>query len=314
MKLYIGVTDHNWFQFLSQLQPDEINFWQPGGKQAFAALSPGEPFLFKLHSPLHFIVGGGFFVRHSFLPLSLAWEAFEKKNGSAEFDTFNNHVRKYRASKGQVEIDPVIGCIILANPFFFEEADWIPIPANWSPNIVQGKTYNTEDQIGLNLWRQVQERIEKESRSQTAAQYALPLEAAMSDRYGNEYLTKPRLGQGAFRVLVTEAYQRRCAITGERTLPVLNASHIKPYAKAGPHDVSNGLLLREDLHTIFDRGYLTITKDFVIEVSHRLKEDYGNGKDYYAMHGRKLLILPENPAEQPSPEYIRWHNENVYAS
>ena len=40
------------------------------------------------------------------------------------------------------------------------------------------------------------------------------------------------------------------AITGEKTLPVLNAAHIKPYAEEGPHEVRNGLLLREDLHTL----------------------------------------------------------------
>jgi putative restriction endonuclease len=44
-------------------------------------LQPGEPFLFKLHSPDNFIVGGGFFVRYSPLPIWLAWDAFQQKNG-----------------------------------------------------------------------------------------------------------------------------------------------------------------------------------------------------------------------------------------
>jgi hypothetical protein len=102
MKLYIGVTDNHWFQFLSQLQPDEINFWQPGGKQTFAALSPGEPFLFKLHSPLNFIVGGGFFVRHSFLPVSLAWDAFGDKNGMADYYSFTQDI-KWKGNHGRCE-------------------------------------------------------------------------------------------------------------------------------------------------------------------------------------------------------------------
>jgi putative restriction endonuclease len=75
--------------------------------------------------------------------------------------------------------------------------------------------------------------------------------------YGAAYLAKARIGQGAFRVLVTEAYNRRCALTGERSLPVLQASHIKPFAKQEPHRVSNGLLLRSDLHLLFDTGLLT---------------------------------------------------------
>ena len=49
IKLYIGVTDNNWFDYLAQIQPppDEINFWQPGGRTRFRVLDPAEPFLFK---------------------------------------------------------------------------------------------------------------------------------------------------------------------------------------------------------------------------------------------------------------------------
>lgn len=125
-------------------------------------------------------------------------------------------------------------------------------------------------------------------------------------------MTKHRLGQGAFRVVVTDAYQRRCAITGEKTLPVLEAAHIKPYAEEGPHAVNNGLLLKSDFHTLFDGGYITIDKDYRIDVSKRLHEDYGNGKDYYKYHGEKLLILPEKQIELPSKEYLEWHNEHVF--
>jgi putative restriction endonuclease len=60
---------------------DEVNFWQPGGGTPFRALESGEPFLFKLHSPHDYIVGGGFFAHSTSLPVSLAWEVFGEKNG-----------------------------------------------------------------------------------------------------------------------------------------------------------------------------------------------------------------------------------------
>jgi hypothetical protein len=64
VSLYVGITDYDWFQFLSgQPSLDEVNFWQPGGRTNFRALQPGELFLFKLHSPRNFIVGGGVFAR-----------------------------------------------------------------------------------------------------------------------------------------------------------------------------------------------------------------------------------------------------------
>jgi putative restriction endonuclease len=137
----------------------------------------------------------------------------------------------------------------------------------------------------------------------------------MQDRepiYGKSILTRVRLGQGAFRVLVTDAYTRRCSISGERTLPVLEAAHIKPYALSGPHAISNGLLLRSDVHKLFDSGYLTVTSEHKIEVSKRIKEEFENGKEYYQFHGKELLYLPTEIKERPRIEFVQWHNENIY--
>lgn len=305
MKLYIGITDRVWFNYLSTLKPDEVNFWQPGGKSSFQAIQPGEPFLFKLHSPENYIVGGGFFVRHSILPLSLAWDAFSEKNGTDDFESFRSRIINYRRKSGRLEIDPMIGCIILSQPFFFDRSDWIRAPENWSPNIVQGKTYNTDDSIGAELWKKVLNRIAKIADVENVSEEK-PL-------YGAEYLAHARLGQGGFRVLITDTYNRRCAITRERTLPVLEAAHIKPYAKFGPHKINNGLLLRSDLHKLFDLGYITITKDYNVDVSKRIREEFANGRDYYALHGRELN-LPSNSLYIPSREYIDWHNEEIYKS
>jgi putative restriction endonuclease len=71
-----------------------------------------------------------------------------------------------------------------------------------------------------------------------------------AERFGEPRLVKPRLGQGAFRILVTDIYDRKCAITQERTLPALEAAHIRPYIDGGAHEARNGLLLRRD-STVF---------------------------------------------------------------
>ena len=129
--------------------------------------------------------------------------------------------------------------------------------------------------------------------------------------YGSPVMVMPRLGQGSFRVLVTDIYQRRCSVTQERTLPALDAVHIKPFGKSGPHKINNGILLRSDIHKIFDSGYVTISQDYHFEVSKRIKEEFENGRDYYAMHGRSLY-LPKEKKFQPTSDYISWHNENVF--
>ncbi len=309
MKLYVGVTDSTWYNYLAHIKPDEVNFWQPGGKQTFKALGSNDMFLFKLHSPLNYIAGGGFFVRHSFLPVSLAWEAFGDKNGRADYQSFYSAIHKYRKSDRKTEPDPVIGCIILTSPFFFAQSDWIPIPEDWQPNIVQGKSYDTDTIVGQRLYQKVTERIGQLVPFRAGATYQW---AENQCRYGVAQTVYPRIGQGAFKVLVTEAYHRRCAVSGEKTLPVLEAAHIRPYSLDGPHATNNGLLLRKDLHTLFDRGYITVDKDLHVLVSKRIKEDYGNGREYYAFHGKELVGVPDKLVERPSPDFLQWHNESVY--
>jgi putative restriction endonuclease len=309
MNFWVGVTDNNWYNFLRQRQPDEVNFWRPSGRSQFSAVQPGDLFLFKLKSPYNHIAGGGYFVRHSILPLSLAWEAFKEKNGAPNPESL---LRMISALRNDSNPNPFIGCSILTEPFFFSEQDWIPAPANWGRSIVQGKTYSTEDFHGMSLWRSVMERLQqKPLLDDTEASTGL-IVVEDQPQYGSEYLTKARLGQGAFRVLVTESYQRRCAVTGERTLPVLEAAHIKPFAQSGPNRVNNGLLLRSDLHILFDRGYMTITDSMNVEVSRRIKEEFENGRDYYAMHGKPLIVIPSAAIERPAGDYIAWHNENIF--
>ncbi len=305
MKAFIGITDFDWFTHLSGLPDlDEVNFWQPSGEVVFRALQPGELFLFKLHSPRDFIVGGGFYAHYSRLPLSLAWDAFQEKNGANSLAEMRRRIEKYRRSTLAVE-DYQIGCIILAQPFFFKKEQWIPAPGDWSRNIVRGKGYDLTNAMGTRLWDQIQIRLQEEKFSQ------LPEIREDRERYGAPVLMIPRLGQGSFRIIVTDNYQRRCAVTQERTLPALDAIHIKPYKKSGPHDVRNGLLLRSDIHRLFDSGYVTLNPDYRFEVSRRIREEYENGRDYYAMKGRPLH-LPHNKALWPDNTYITWHNENIY--
>lgn len=301
MKFWVGVTDKSWFEFLRERAPDEVNFWQPSGKPVASFLAPGTPFLFKLHSPHNFIVGGGFFVRFSSLPSRLAWDAFGEKNGVESYASLRHRVEQYR---GPTTNDPDIGCNILNSPFLWPEEEWIPIPSSWKPNIVRGKTFGTESEEGRRLWDAVLERLQTRYESNFAVNEG--------NRYGAEYLTHARLGQGAFRVLVTDAYSRKCAISGEKTLPVLEAAHIQPYAEDGPHRISNGLLLRSDLHTLFDRGYLTVADDMKVAVSSRIREEFENGREYYRYQGVPLAFMPTNGDERPARRHLQWHAENKY--
>lgn len=92
----------------------------------------------------------------------------------------------------------------------------------------------------------------------------------------------------------------------------LEAAHIRPFGEQGPHLVSNGLLLRSDLHHLFDQGYLTVSLDHRVEVSQRIREEFQNGRHYYALHGEKLAVLPDHEANRPRAEFLERHHNNCY--
>jgi putative restriction endonuclease len=300
-RFVVAVTDGDWFEHLRHRAGlEEVNFWAPSAAN-FRALAPGELFLFKLHAPRNFIVGGGSFVHANTLPCSLAWEAFGEANGARSLVEMRARIAGYRRARPDDRSDFVIGCRILSQPFFLPEALWIPVPESWAPNIVSFKGYSTDEPDGMALWNAVQSAFDS---------LAVPL-LGVGDRYGEPVAVRPRLGQGGFRVLVTDSYRRRCAVSGERTLPALDAAHIRPYGEGGEHRLPNGILLRRDVHSLFDAGYVTITPELKFEVSRRIREEFENGRDYYALHGRDVAA-PDDPTKRPESPALIWHNENRF--
>ena len=201
--------------------------------------------------------------------------------------------------------DPIIGAILLTQPFFFADDEFIPAPSDWHPNIVVGKGYDLTTGVGARVWSAVLERLR--------LRHATELPPVDADRATRRAWVEQRLGQGTFRTRVTDAYERRCAVTGERTLPVLEAGHIKPHAQQGPYRVDNGLLLRSDLHRLFDCGLVTIEPErLTFQVSQRIRDEYHNGRVYYEPAGRPLLVLPDRPTERPDRAFLEHHQRAIY--
>lgn len=189
---------------------------------------------------------------------------------------------------------------------FFPPNQWIPQPTDWAARNLRYKRYDLTVGEGARIWRECQER----AAGLTSPQPAFVVRE-QRERYGEPVLVRPRLGQGAFRVAVTDAYRRACAVTQEHSLPVLEAAHIKPYAQGGEHEVSTGLLLRSDLHRLFDLGYVTVTPDLRLEVSERLRGDFENGRTYYPLHGSQVAVPPATSL-RPEANLLKWHNEALF--
>lgn len=309
MKVYVGITDMDWYRTLAT-QPEirEVNFWKPGSESGFRALSPGEPFLFKTHWPHNRIVGGGYFEGFARLPLSSAWDFFGSGNGVADLDQMRIRVGQYRREDIRRGDDPIIGCVLLNDVSFFPEEETEPAPADFAKSIVQGKTYLARESGALPLIDLLVNKL-----AIRVTRPSSDSEVPVIDRpvFGELREVRPRLGQGGFKALVHGAYRDQCSITGHKIRPTLQAAHILPVGKGGEHRLDNGLLLRSDVHTMFDRGYLGVDPKFKLRVSRRVRDEFGNGDEFYEREG-SMIALPEKFNERPNSEFLTWHMDTVF--
>lgn len=303
MRAFVGVTDGDWYAFLRD-RPDlsEVNFWRPG-RTPFKAIGVGEPFLFKTHHPHDRLVGGGFFSGFQHLRLSEAWRFFGPANGCESLAQMHARIGFYR--RGRVaEDDPTIGCILLRDVTFVAETRGLPAPADFARNIVSGKGYPIRLGEGSAVERALVELL------------ALPeagVSAVPGAVFGDSRLAPYRLGQRAFRAMVFGAYGRRCAVTGAKITPALQAAHIRPVRHQGENRLDNGLLLRSDVHTMYDQGYLGVDAQHRLHVSPRIMAEFHNGEEFYALHGRSIAV-PERAVERPAADFLTWHMDTIFSS
>lgn len=306
MRGYILNTDFDWFQSLSlRADLDEVNFWRPG-RQGLNA-ERGTPIVFKLKMPQNAICGFGFFSRYQRVPVWQAWDLFGQANGVATQAELAQRLSRI-AGRNSIDmgVDPHVGCVVVVQPSFFPADEWIEIPNDWKSNIVTGRTEDLSAGEGKRIWAACLDAysrlINLDERITAELEHA---------RRGTPGLVQPRLGQASFRLDVQSAYGNRCAVTGEHSLPVLEAAHVTPWGSGGPHIVSNGVFLRSDLHKLFDRGYVSIDDDASLIVGNALRDEWNNGRAYYELQGRRLFE-PVDEDERLDRERLEWHRENVF--
>jgi putative restriction endonuclease len=308
VRAYVGVTDGEWYRFLAARPAlDEVNFWRPSGEREFRALTPGEPFFFKTHYPHNRVVGGGFYSGFARLPISDAWRLFGERNGAGGLAEMRRQVGQYRRRPIGLGEDPVVGCIFVRDTTFFPPDEPGDPPPDFAPNVVQGKGYDLAVAASAGYFRGLIARL-----------LGAPIEIDLGEPwhrpgpvYGDPRLAPRRLGQRSFQAVVLGAYGRRCAITGSRIRPVLQAAHVVPLPAGGEHRLDNGLLLRSDVHTLYDGGYLGVDPSYRLLVSPRLREEFQNGEQFYAMAGQPIAV-PDRRADRPGREFLEWHLDEVF--
>lgn len=324
---YIALTDKQWFDFLSSRATpagdvrlvDEANFWFPNAQRPPVKLQPGQPVFLRLKSPFYAIAGVGFHSAFHRLHMQDAWQVFDWRNGDATYHAFHHRIRAYRMkaereagsdASDESFMEKPLGCLVLRAVELWPQERWV----RWGEEmgfhkaIQQGATERDPQRAALLM------SLIGPSATVWDSEFGERFQLVTADgRAWRERLSQvAREGQGSFRLRLLQAYGSQCAITGEHTEPVLDAAHIQPYLGPASNHVQNGLLLAKEFHTLFDRGYVTVTPDHLIKVSSRLKRDFANGRRYYPYDGQPLAKLPDAVSARPSADALEWHGRHVF--
>lgn len=113
---------------------------------------------------------------------------------------------------------------------------------------------------------------------------------------------RARIGQPAFRTELIRRFGPVCAFSGAAPLDALEAAHLYRFADSGEHDAEGGLLVRRDLHRLFDLGHLTVDTDDRIHLSAMLRES----PQYVWLDGRPLQV----PTTARHRDWLKRHRAN----
>ena len=289
----VGLTDQDWFEYLRDLSSSTtINFWTPTPWNV-RRLSSGDKWFFLLKAPIRKLGGYGHFLDYRNMTISQAWDEFGIDNGVVSISELLERCDKYSALHSTYPVkgpNSIIGCIVLKDPVFFDD-DALVDPASEGfsiPNeVVKFKYFSDISPVSA------------------VSPNPFSLVASTPTDYSRQR-RKDRKGQSEFRRLLLQAYNHRCAITGEPQEKVLEATHIEPYVNKDSNHVQNGILMRVDMHRLFDAGLLAIDSSFRLLVSSRLR-----GSKYVGLGGQKLLI-PKRVSDRPSTLAITWHRDKRF--
>ncbi|KQO38892.1 hypothetical protein ASF05_03155 [Aeromicrobium sp. Leaf245] len=174
----------------------------------------------------------------------------------------------------------------------------------WEP--ARHSSEHTASKGGANVRKEAYEDLLAALRASPHAKLAASIateDSLYDDDHGNWVTRSIRLrrGQPKFRAALLEAYAGRCAVTGSETVSVLEAAHIRPFADGGAAVVQNGLLLRADVHTLFDLGRIGITEDYFVVMHPSLSSSE------YSRFAGQLAHVPASRPQRPDGALLEQH-------
>ena len=310
--MYVGITDTNWMKFIKEHKDNisrYINFWTPGTRN-FKSIQLGELFLFKLHFKKSKgengeIVGGGYFDGFEQMSVSEAWDRFGYGNGTTSQFELKSAIDEYRV-RNNMDRNADIGCIVLRDPFFFDEDKWIEFPADWEKSIVSGKKYDISEGVGYELYQQVSAMLNDNVDEIIISDIKADADKLQILGKEREIFIKARVNQSVFRERLLHKYDC-CCMCKVSNPKFLIASHIKPWADSENDeklDADNGFLLCPNHDVLFDSGYISFDENGAIMISKELEP-----VDAIFMNVDKNMKIS---LSSKNKKYLEYHRNNIF--
>ncbi len=281
----VAPTDQAWLEYQRTNNfNDQINFWTPSD-WAIKALHPGDIIIFKLKGAGDLCGGYGTFLEYKYQSLNDTWDEFGRRNGFDNKEAFLYGLGAYQLSNKSPKTH--CGCIVLRDVIYFDT----PVKLSdygivFKPQVVKFATYVEPFPMGS---------------SSDQGKFTL---VSPGNKKKSKQQTTLREGQSQFHTEISIAYHHRCCISGETTPELLQAAHIQDYINRESNHIQNGLLLRIDLHSLFDNGLLYIDENYIVHISPLISSD-----DYKKFDNKKIA-LPDNQYSWPSLEALAYKTKS----
>ncbi len=310
-RIFLIAVPYSWYQSVMAQYiasgSGNANCWGVRLKRGSAIVNPdpGALVLFRIQRDgKSLICGGGFFQRLLDLEPEQAWTLFGVNNGCESFEEFERVIREHGWRKGRK-----LSSNLVCGTFMFSSGECYEIPQEiGAPALEDGEmsSFPLDAPEGRFLANYIMRKRSFELRSDTADCGWPGIFRMAEEKHARDYTA-------VFTAMMMQAYDFKCAVTGEALVPVLEVAHIRTFYDERFLKPDNGLVLRSDIERLFTSGYITACyKDddhAVIKVSSTL-EKMGGGN--YMQYDGCELALPADISLRPSKNYLKWHSENRF--
>lgn len=303
--ILICKVTNSWYQVLKThflaKGSSRMSLFQNDNTLKDAGISPGTLTLFLLNEDnKNYIIGGGYFLFFKLIDTDNYWNTQGVKCGFRSKEELQEYLKNEGYDPKNVET------LIFDSYFMFTKHERVLIPENFDKEYCNKNCniLSLDDPFGKYI-----NKIVLSKREPYIASFGM-------DWPGIYFATShfnTRNYYAQFNAKISCIYNNTCALTGTKIEPLVDAVHIKPFSDHKFQDVQNGIMLRTDIHKLFNEGYITFEykkSDLIAIVSKSIKDSFDDS--YYDKYNRKKLHLPEDLNLRPKKELIDWHRENVF--